>query len=108
MNIKNRLRQLSRCNAGNKTFGRTKATCLAAIAADGIVVTHTHEFALYLTRKYGVVAKSYEVNLDGFSGPFFFDHTALEVILEKAANKIESLETPEPTDDPEFPRSGAV
>lgn len=115
MNLKNRLRHISQCNAGNKTFGRTKATCMAALAADGVVITHTHEFATYLKRKYGVFAKSYEVNMDGLRGPFFVDHTALEEILNKAANKIEALEAEiralkgeEDPPEPEFPRSGAV
>lgn len=119
MNVKDRLRHLAHMSAKDTRLGRTEGLCVVAKHVNGVVVTSSHEHATALQRKYGVTARSYDMNLEGFHGPFFFDHGALEEILKKAANKIESLEIDlafaerkierleKPTDD-EPERSGAI
>jgi hypothetical protein len=132
MNIKNRLRHLAQLSAKDRATGRSTMTARAAKELDGIVIANTHSEARQIAKTHGVAAKSYEMNLDGFMGPFFFDHHAIETLLTKAANKIEALErrnrtiiskledvlrelkedddSTEKADapDPEYPRSGAV
>lgn len=132
MNIKNRLRHLAQISAKDRATGRTTMNARAAKELDGIVLANSHSEARYIAKQHGVVAKSIEMNLEGFAGPFFFDHHTVETLLTKAANKIEALERrnrtiiaklegvlkdlkeddeveeetkPEPDD---YPRSGAV
>lgn len=92
MNIKKRLRHLAEYTGRDRQFGRT--TLLAKLVKDtnGVLLTHNTDFATQLQRKFGITAKSMEINLEGLTGPFFFDHFALETVLLKAANKIEELE----------------
>lgn len=112
-------------------MGRTTLTAKAAKELGGIVIANIHSEARQITKVHGVIAKSMEMNLEGYAGPFLFDHHAIEQLLLKAANKIESLERKNErmiakvqnllselneddesprlqSPDPDFPRSGAV
>jgi hypothetical protein len=92
MNIKKRLIHLAQMSGKDRRLGRTTMLMKAAKELDAIVLAASLDHADLLKREHGVVAKSMEVNLEGFSGPFIFDHFAIETILIKAANKIEELE----------------
>ena len=92
MNIKNRLRHLADLSAKDRGMGRTTLSARAAKEIGGIVIANSHSEARQITKSHGVLAKSYEMNLEGYSGPFILDHHTVETLLRKAANKIESLE----------------
>lgn len=92
MNIKKRLRHLAEYTGRERQFGRTTLLARLVKETNGVLLTHNTDFATQLQRKFGITAKSMEVNLEGLTGPFFFDHFALETMLLKAANKIEELE----------------
>lgn len=92
MNLKDRLRHLASVVPRDSDFSIIGAICKLAKDSHGMVITDSFATANHLRRKYGVVVKSYEVNLEGEPGPFYVDPFALKEILEKAANKIESLE----------------
>lgn len=92
MNLKSRLMHLSDKSSQLRQYGKTSAIAKVCLELQGVMIAASHDEARDLHRKFGVVAKSYEINLDDLSGPFFFDHHALEVVLTKAANKIAILE----------------
>ena len=92
MNLKKRLRHLAQASAAGRMFGKTTTLAKATKELGGVMLTHTHKQALDIKHKFGVEARSMEVNLDGLMGPFIFDHYAIESLLENAANKIEALE----------------
>jgi hypothetical protein len=92
MNIKGRLEHIAHISMKDRAMGRTTMIAKAAEATGGIVIARTHDQAKWIERTYKVPARSMELNLDGFSGPFFLDHHATEALLLKAANKIEEVE----------------
>lgn len=92
MNLKKRLEHLSHISMKDRAMGRTTMIAKAAEATGGMVLARTHDQAKWIEREFGVPARSIEMNLEGFSGPFFFDHHAIEGLLLNAANKIEELE----------------
>ena len=92
MNLKDRLRHLAYKSQHDRQFGRTTMVARLVKECNGIMLAHNHDYARDLQRKFGVVSKSIDLNLEGFSGPFFFDHFAIETLLLRAANKIEELE----------------
>lgn len=92
MNLKDRLRHLAVILPRDSDFSIVAAVCKLARESHGVVITDSFATATHLQRKHGVVAKSYEINLEDLPGPFYVDPYAIKEILEKAANKIESLE----------------
>ncbi len=96
MNLKKRLRHLSDLNVRDKRaeVEDTKRVTIinAAKNSGGLLITSSLHEAKTLERAFGVTARSMDINLEGFSGPFFFDPQAIEDILVRAANKIEALE----------------
>lgn len=92
MNIKNRLRHIAEASAHGRRLGKTTVIAKAAKELDGLLLGANHKHALDLKHDHGIEARSMEMNLHGFRGPFFLDHYALETLLFKAANKIETLE----------------
>lgn len=92
MNIKGRLEHLAHLSMRDRQTGRSTMFAKVAEETGGIVITHNHEHAKYIEKNFKVPARSMEINLEGFSGPFILDHHATEVMFLKAANKIESLE----------------
>ena len=92
MNLRKRLQHLAHISTKDRQTGRTAATCRAAIDIGGIVIAASFEHAKYLTKEFGVIAKSMDINMDGFSGPFLFDHFAVEQLLERAAQKIKDVD----------------
>lgn len=92
MNLKDRLRHLAAKSSETRMYGKT--TLLAKVAKElgGMILGANHTHARLLSRTFGVPAKSVDLNLEGFSGPFIFDHFALESLFERAADKIEALE----------------
>lgn len=92
MNLKERLRHLSQIGSSTRNYGKTEAIAKAAKDTGGIVIAHNFEMARYITKAFNVTSKAMSVNLLGFSGPFFFDHHAISILLDRAARKIEMLE----------------
>jgi hypothetical protein len=92
VNLKERLRHLAFTSAKDRQFGRTTLVAKLVKETDGVMLAHNHDYARDLQRKFGVTAKSIDLNLEGFNGPFFFDHFAIETLLFRAANKIEEVE----------------
>jgi hypothetical protein len=92
VNLKERLRHLAFTSANDRRFGRTTLVAKLVKEADGVMLAHNHDYARDLQRKFGVTAKSIDLNLQGINGPFFFDHFAIETLLLRAANKIEEVE----------------
>lgn len=92
MNLKNRLRHLALKSGELRMYGKT--TSLAKITKElgGILLTANIEEAKRIGRAHNVPTKSIDVNLESVSGPFIMDHYALESLLLRTANKIESLE----------------
>lgn len=93
MNIKNRLRHLASLSTKDRATGRTTRLIEMAMSIGGIFITHNQDAADFAQRKHkGLVARSIETNLEGYSGPFVFDHFAVENMFSKAAQKIDNLE----------------
>ena len=93
MNIRKRLEHLATLSGKDRHTGRTARACRDAIEMQGILIAaNLAQVKLLEKMAPCVVAKSMEVNLDGYSGPFVFDHFAVETLLMKAANKIAALE----------------
>jgi hypothetical protein len=92
MNIKERLKHLAIISAKDIQCGKTQALVGAAKELGAIFLTATHKEAKFIQNKYKIDARSVEINLEGFVGPFIFDHRAVEYILERAYVKINSLE----------------
>lgn len=92
MNVKSRLRHLAEASKMGRRIGKTTGIATVCKAMDGLMLGANHSHAKMLEHEYGVNARSMKMDLHGFSGPFFFDHYALECLLEQAADKIESLE----------------
>lgn len=92
MNIKNRLRHIADMSMRGRRLGKTTAIAKAVKDLDGIMLCRSHQHAKDVQRQFGVTARSMEMNLHGFNGPFMLDHYALEELLYKAVNKIETLE----------------
>lgn len=95
MNLKDRLYHLARMSAKpeNRMSGRSTLIGKAAQELAGVLVAATHAHATMLSRKFkGIAVRSIDTNLEGFSGPLFFDHFALECMFTRAAEKIEALE----------------
>ncbi len=91
MNIKKRLRHLAQKSAQDRAMGRTTVIARAAKEIGATVIARNVQAIKYI-EGHGVVARSMETNLEGLIGPFLFDHSAVEGLLEMAANKIEELE----------------
>ena len=96
MNLKKRLRHLAQLNqvdVQNQTED-TKLMSVIGIVKDngGLFITTSIKEAQHIERTFGIPARSYDVNLEGYAGPFYFDPRAIEDVLHKAANKIELLE----------------
>lgn len=92
MNLKNRLLHLAHLSTQDRQTGRTTLVARAAKELDGIVIAHNHDDAKRIERQYGVTARSMDMNLFGFNGPFFIDHHAVERLFVRAAEKIQDLE----------------
>lgn len=90
MNISKRLRHLAYLDVKDRQLGRTTAIAKAAKENGGIVIGHNFDFVKYIERTHKVPAKSIEMNLEGFHGPFFLDHHAVNTMFLKAADKIDS------------------
>lgn len=113
MNIKKRLEHIAHLLVKDRAMGQTTMIAKAAQATGGMVLARTHDHAKQIERTHGVTSRSMEVNLEGYSGPFFLDHYATSGLLLSAARKIEELEKKiekleNPDQDDENPRSGAV
>ena len=92
MNLKKRLRHLAQKSGELRRFGTTTMLAKVCNELQGTMIGANHEHARELQHTHKVVAKSYDVNLSGHSGPFIFDHFAIEQIFLRAADKIASLE----------------
>lgn len=92
MNIRKRLEHLLFLSAKDRGMGRTTMIAKAAEATGGMVLAANHDQAKMIEREFKVPTRSVEMNLDGFSGPFFFDHNATEMLLAKAMRKIDNLQ----------------
>lgn len=92
MNLKKRLRHIASLSDGFRGIGRTTYNAKLAKENGGVVIAATFDQAKYIERTHGVATKSMEMNLEGYSGPFFVDHNAMDILLRKAADKIEKLE----------------
>ena len=92
MNLKKRLRHIASLGDQYRGIGRTTYNAKLAKENGGIVVAANFAQARYIEKSHGVPAKSMEVNLEGYTGPFFPDHNAVDTLLLKAADKIEQLE----------------
>jgi len=92
MNLKKRLTHIAHKLDQDVKSGKT--TMLAKVVKDtqGILLTDSTEEASRLQRTHGITAKSIDINLDGFSGPFFLDSHAAYKLLTRAVSKIETLE----------------
>lgn len=96
MNLKKRLRHLAdlnRIDRENKVDD-TKRVSIIHAARDngGLFISTSIQEAQKVERHFGFPVRSFDVNLEGYAGPFYFDPEALEDIFTKAANKIELLE----------------
>lgn len=92
MNLAARLIHLAHVSGVDRMLGRTTLIAKAAKELGGMVIAHNHAHAQQIERQHGVPARSMDINLFGFNGPFFFDHYAIEKILLRAAHKIHDLE----------------
>jgi len=92
MNLKKRLEHIANLSAKDRETGRTTMIAKAAEATGGMVITRSLDEAKRIEREFKVPARSMEINLEGFSGPFFLDHRATEILLLRAADKIDELE----------------
>ena len=92
MNLRQRLIHLADKSEADRDTGRTTLLAKATKELNGLLIAENFGMATFLQRKYGVASRAMELNLDGYSGPIFFDHHAIESILRKAANKISELE----------------
>lgn len=92
MNLKNRLIHLAQKLDEDRQTGKTTMLAKAAKETNGILLAHDFDYAKKLERQFGIVAKSVELNLEGFFGPFFIDNHANAKMFHSAANKIEKLE----------------
>lgn len=93
MNLQKRLEHIAYLSSKDRAFGKTSMIVKAAKETGGIVIAATHAEAKEIERKFGVTSRSIEINLDGFTGPFFVDHHAMEKILLNASAKIGVLES---------------
>lgn len=92
MNLKSRLRHLADKSGQVRQYGKTTLIAKACADLQGVMVAASHDHARDLQRKYGIVSKSIDLNLDDHNGPIFFDHYAIEKLLYRSADKIEALE----------------
>jgi hypothetical protein len=92
MNLKKRLEHIAGALDFNRRYGKTSLIAKACRDLNGIMLAATFDQAKNIARSHDVEAKSIEMNLDGYRGPFFIDHHAASVLLQKAANKISELE----------------
>lgn len=92
MNLKSRLQHIAFKSMKDRMMGRTTLIARAAKELGGIVLAHNFSGAKQIEHAHAVTARSMEINLDGFSGPFFLDHHATDIMLLRAADKIEELE----------------
>lgn len=92
MNLKKRLEHIAHMSMKYRAMGRTTMIAKAAEATGGMVIARNLEQAKEIEREFKVPARSMDINLEGFLGPFFLDHRATEILLLKAADKIDELE----------------
>lgn len=92
MNVKDRLLHIVEMHQRDRQVGRSTYNAKLTKENGGVVLAHNHDHAKFIERTFGVTARSVEMNLHGFSGPFFIDHFAVDKLLISAARKIESLE----------------
>lgn len=92
MNIKARLEHIAHLLIKDRAMGQTTMIAKAAKETGGMVLARTHDHAKQIERSHGVTSRSMEVNLEGYSGPFYLDHYATSGLLMKAADKIGLLE----------------
>jgi len=96
MNLLKRLRHLANLNnidrASNTEDTKRVSIINTAKNNGGLYITTSIKEAQYLERHFGFPVRAYDVNLDGYAGPFYFDPCVVEDLLHKAANKIELLE----------------
>lgn len=93
MNIKDRLLHISNLNNKYRGHGLTTEMVKAAKDLHAIYLVHSFDEATRLTRLHkGLTVKSIDINLEGFAGPFILDHHAADILMGRAANKIEQLE----------------
>jgi hypothetical protein len=92
MNVKDRLLHIVELHQRDRMVGRSTYNAKLAKENGGMVLAADHQHAKLIERNFGVPARSIEVNLHGYSGPFFIDHFAIDKLLLSAARKIETLE----------------
>ncbi len=96
MNLKKRLKHLAELNVRDREnkVDDTKLVSLIETAKNngGLFLTTSVGEAQRMERKFGFPVRAYNINLEGYAGPFFFDPQAIEEILMKAYNKIDDLE----------------
>lgn len=92
MNLKKRLRHLASKADVPRDYGKTDVIAKACKELDGIFLCDLGVHAKDIEKRFGIVAKSMDTNLDQLRGPFFFDHRAIRKLLNRAADKIESME----------------
>lgn len=93
MNVKGRLYQFLGCGLRDRQIGRTTRAANEAKSIGATMVVATIVEVKRLERAHpGLVVKSIETNLEGYMGPFIFDHHAVDTLVGKAITKIEELE----------------
>lgn len=97
MNLKKRLKHLAELNVRDreKKVDDTKLVSIIEAAKNngGLFLTTSVGEARRMERQFGFPVRAYDINLEGYAGPFYFDPLAVEEILMKAYNKIDELES---------------
>jgi peptidoglycan hydrolase CwlO-like protein len=89
MNLKGQLEHIAHFLGATRRYGKTTLTARACKDVDGVYLCANHAQARLVKREHGVHAESIEKNLQGYRGPFFIDHFAVESLLSRAAKKID-------------------
>lgn len=92
MNVVKRLRHLAGKSSSDRQLGKSTLIAKAAKELNGIFLVHDFKLTKIFEKSYGVVTRCAFENLEGYNGPFFFDHLVVETLFLQAASKIESAE----------------
>ena len=92
MNVKKRLQHVAQALGFCRQVGKSTLVAKACKDLDGILLCADSHQANQMKHQHGVNTASVQVNLQGYTGPFFIDHYAVEQLLYSAARKIEDLE----------------
>lgn len=93
MNLKARLQSIAHLLTKDRQVGYTTLTAKTAKELGATMLTHSFAEARRIERNYGVPAKSVDVNQVGSSDFFVIDQFAVANLLNRAAARIEELET---------------